>query len=170
MKTIHRILSVSLVPLLLTVLSSSSAAAIETNTKAPIFTLTNSEDKPVSLSDYSGKIVYLDFWASWCGPCRHTLPWMNELQHKFPSEKFAVLTVNIDKDSSKVKQVIADQKLTFNVLLDPEGNVPKQFQLPTMPTSFLINRKGEVAKIHPGFRDGDQTDIESSIQQLLEKE
>jgi len=92
---------------------------------------------------------------------------MNELQSKFSGENFSVLAVNLDQDQQQALRVIEKLGIDFPVLFDSEGKIAKLFQLPAMPTSFLINQQGELVATYRGFRDGDSEEIESNIKQLL---
>lgn len=165
-KSLRRFL---LVGFLSVIALSNQASAINPGEIAPEFSLLSADNKLLSLTDYSGKVVYLDFWATWCAPCRETLPWMNLLQSKFNKDSFRVLAVNLDQNSEKAKQLIKELGLTITVMYDPEGKVAKLFKLPAMPTSFLINQKGELVRSYLGFRNGDSESIEAAIRELLQK-
>jgi len=145
------------------------ANAVETGDQVPKFSLTSADGKEVSISDFAGKVVYLDFWASWCPPCRVSLPWMNELQNKYSSDDFVVVTINLDSDSSKAKRIIDEQRLTYPVLLDVQGKIAKLFALPAMPTSFLIGRNGKISLVHSAFRNEDKESLETSISKLIKE-
>lgn len=152
---------------MLALLHVSVAAALTTGEPSADFTLPSADGSGVRLTDFRGKVVYLDFWASWCGPCRHTLPWMNSLQKKYGDRGFEVIAVNIDKDAAKAKQMLHDITPQFLVLYDGSGEVAKKYSLPTMPSSFLIDQQGKIVLIHPGFREEDASDIEQKISALL---
>jgi len=141
--------------------------AINPGELAPGFSLLSGEKKAISLSDFAGKVVYLDFWASWCAPCRTTLPFMNDLQSKFAGENFSVIAVNLDKSPEKAKQIIEELRINFPILYDAEGKTARLFELPAMPTSFLINQQGKLVASYRGFRKGDSQTIEASIRELL---
>lgn len=141
--------------------------ALNKNEAPPDFTLLSQNKKTITLSDYRGKIVYLDFWASWCGPCRHTLPWMERLQNKFKSQGLEVVAVNLDTNQGDAEKLLTDLKPTFTILFDPSGKVASTYQLPSMPSSFIITRDGKISEIHSGFHEGDDLIIESQIDKLL---
>jgi thiol-disulfide isomerase/thioredoxin len=162
-RVIHSLLAITL--LLLSPINQ--AVAINPGELAPEFTLLSADSKQISLSDYSGKVIYLDFWASWCAPCRSTLPWMNELQSKFSKDNFSVIAVNLDQNSEKAKQLVEELGLNIPILYDSQGKIAKLFELPAMPTSYLINQRGELVRSYLGFRDGDSKAIETSIGELL---
>ncbi|MDD2942204.1 MAG: TlpA disulfide reductase family protein [bacterium] len=153
--------------LLSIVAAPAFAHAISDGDKAPNFELASLAGQNVSLSQFRGKIVYLDFWASWCGPCRHTLPWMEELQRKFAGKGLVVVAVNLDKNKSDAQKAISGIHPSYQVLLDPNGTVPAKYMPPKMPTSFLIGRDGTVVSVHAGFKDGEAEEIESEIARML---
>ena len=147
--------------------SPQASRALDVGEAAPDFTIASKDNATVSLAQLKGKVVYLDFWASWCGPCRKTLPWMNTLSQKFKPTEFEVVAINIDKDRQKALELADSVALALRVGLDPEGNVARQYALPTMPTSFLIDRSGRVIAVHRGFHDGDDQELESLIKEKL---
>lgn len=153
---------------LLPVLFESASFAASPAESSPDFSLPSRSGGTVSLSDFRGKVVYLDFWASWCGPCRHTLPWMQSLQQKFASRGLQVVAVNLDKKSEDAEKLLAGITPAFTVLFDPAGNVAGKFQLPTMPTSFLLGRDGRIVLVHSGFREGDDAVLEEKINSMLQ--
>lgn len=155
-----------LTALLLTL--STSVFAVSVGDKAPNFKLKNLETGKVeSLSKYRGKVVYLDFWASWCGPCRQSLPLLNGLRKDLKKSGFEVIAVNLDENLSDATDFLNQFPVTYPVLLDPKGIVPSHYKLPGMPTSYLLDRKGRIQKIHVGFKEDDINDIRKSAIQLL---
>ena len=115
------------------------------------------------LSDFKGKLVYLDFWASWCTPCRKSFPWMNKIQQKYADKGFEVIAVNLDKDKSQVMKFLKKYPAQFKIAYDPAGTSADAFNVKTMPSSFLINRKGHIVLKHNGFRKKDIQKIENII-------
>jgi len=122
----------------------------------------------VSLSSYRGKVVYLDFWASWCAPCQAALPALEELRKEFPADQFQVIAVNVDQDPEKALRLLEKHKIGYPSAADPEGRLPATFGLKTMPTSYLIDRDGVVRMVHPGFRTSDVETLRKRIQSLVE--
>ena len=122
----------------------SQAYAVEFGKPAPDFDLQNIKQEAVKLSSYQGKVVYLDFWASWCGPCRQTFPWMNQLQAKYGKDGFEIVAVNIDKKRPDADKFLAQIAAEFTVLFDNKLNVARSYELKAAPTSFLIDRAGNV--------------------------
>ena len=119
------------------------------------------------LGRYKGKIVYLDFWASWCKPCRDSFPWMNDLMKKFPAERFEVVTINLDAKASDMNRFLEHIPANFSIFHDPSGNMAEQFKLPAMPTSFIIGKDGKLIKKHVGFTKSKTRAIEAEIEALL---
>ncbi|MFK8020627.1 MAG: TlpA family protein disulfide reductase [Pseudomonadales bacterium] len=118
------------------------------------------------LATYKGKVVYLDFWASWCGPCRATFPLMNELQQRYPDD-LAVIAVNLDHKRADAERFLKKLPASFQILYDPQGELAAQYELPGMPTSFYFDREGNAAGRHVGFRILDRKLIEQSIEELV---
>lgn len=129
---------------------------------APDFTLGD-----VSLSQYRGKVVYLDFWASWCKPCRKSFPWMNDVQQKYGDQGLVVLAINLDKEPELAAAFLQQVPAKFTVAYDPQGQVAKQYKLPGMPTSYLIDKQGQLRVAHKGFFEAQAQKYESEISALL---
>ena len=120
-----------------------------------------------SLASYRGKVVYVDFWASWCTPCLTSLPLLDKLRGEFPPEQFQILAVNVDRDPGKARGFLAKHPVGYTSVSDPEGRLPEVFALETMPTSYLIDSRGIVRYVHEGFRAGDIDEIRERIRTLL---
>jgi thiol-disulfide isomerase/thioredoxin len=119
------------------------------------------------LASLSGKVVYVDFWASWCVPCRQSFPWMNELQREFAKDGLVVIGVNVDHDRADAEAFIRRLTPTFRVSFDPDGALAEQFHVKGMPTSILIDRSGKVLAQHIGFRPEDRDSLREQIRALL---
>lgn len=120
-----------------------------------------------TLNQHQGEVVYLDFWASWCGPCRKSFPWMNEMQATYREQGFTVISVNLDKERKLAEQFLQQSQARFPVVYDPEGVLAKQYQLKGMPMSFLLDRQGEVRVAHTGFFSDKRQQYEAEIKHLL---
>jgi thiol-disulfide isomerase/thioredoxin len=154
--------------LLLIELAPGAARAVEPNQAAPVFSAHRLDaDANLSLSDYRGKVVYLDFWASWCGPCQTAMPLIESLRSEFPDTQFQVLAVNVDQDPEKAKSFLSHHKVGYPSVSDPEGHLPSTYGLKTMPTSYLIDRNGVVRYVHAGFRASDVDGLRNEIRTLL---
>lgn len=160
--------SILLVPLLLysTILAAEDS---KVGSFAPAFELQRDATSTFSLSSLRGKVVYLDFWASWCPPCMVSLPWMNDLHKKFPADHFQIVAINVDEQDKEAERVIKKLKPEFMILRDPKGAIPSLYRIATMPTSFIIRKDGTIAKIHSGFRSSDKEEIEKEIAQLIKE-
>jgi thiol-disulfide isomerase/thioredoxin len=123
----------------------------------------------VKLSDYRGKVVYLDFWASWCGPCLVSLPLLEQMRSDFPPDQFQIVAVNLDTETAKAKRFLAKTKVRYPSATDPNGSIPERFGLETMPTSYLIDRDGVVRYVHAGFKKTDIDEIRGRIRDLVEE-
>ena len=149
-------------------LLGTQAAAAGVGQKAPEFTAPALDGaKSVSLGAYRGKVVYLDFWASWCPPCITSLPLLEELRKQFPSDQFQILAVNVDQDPEKARKFLARTKVGYPSATDPKGRIPESFGIETMPTSFLIDRRGVIRHVHHGFRKGDVAPLRERIAKLV---
>lgn len=133
---------------------------------APDFTLP-AGNKIVNLQQYRGKVVYLDFWASWCIPCRKSFPWMNTVHKRYAKDGLVVLAVNLDQNKQDVSRFLDKYPASFTVAFDPEGKVAEQYQLKGMPSSYLIDKQGNVVMSHIGFRHNDIGQLENHIKTLL---
>ncbi len=165
MRIVYRLWSFLLFALVVTL--PATVHAVSEGQVAPSFTLTGANGKTVSLDQYKGKVVYLDFWASWCGPCKESLPFMNELYERYNVKGLAVLAVNVDKSRDPALQMMSKVGAKFAVAFDPEGKVPAAYALPTMPTSFLIGKDGKVNLVHKGFRSDNKAEIFLAVEKLL---
>jgi len=133
---------------------------------APHFTLPTSAGT-LSLADLKGKVVYLDFWASWCPPCRQSFPWMNEMEARYAHRGLAVVAINLDKDRALAEKFLKEVPAQFTVAFDPEGRVADSYHVPGMPSSFIIDRNGKIQKVHIGFQEKDTSDLEASLRSAL---
>ncbi len=120
-----------------------------------------------NLEQYQGKVVYLDFWASWCKPCQKSFPWMNALQKKYPNDRFEVVTINLDASREPMMQFLEHIPASFTIYHDASGKIAEAFKLPGMPTSFIIDKNGKPVSRHIGFYSDKTRDIEAEIEKLL---
>jgi thiol-disulfide isomerase/thioredoxin len=145
------------------------ARAADEGQPAPAFSAKSLDGTgTVALGNYKGKVVYLDFWASWCAPCQTSLPALEALRKEFPADQFQVIAVNVDQDPEKARKLLEKLKIGYPSATDPEGRLPATFGIKTMPTSYLIDRDGVIRRVHPGFRSGDVDAIRKQIQTLVE--
>ena len=135
---------------------------------APTFELP-ADENTISLNQLQGSVVYLDFWASWCTPCRKSFPWMNKIQSKYKDKGLVVVAVNLDKSKSKADDFLKEFDRNFIVAFDPEGKTAESYKVMGMPSSYLIDRKGQLHLSHIGFRESDTEKLESKIRELLKQ-
>ena len=121
----------------------------------------------LDLAALNGKVVYVDFWASWCVPCRDSFPWMNELQHEFGKQGLVIVAVNVDHERSDADDFLRQLSPDFGVRYDPQGLLAEQFHVKGMPTSVLIDRTGKVVTQHTGFRLADRGALRDQVRALL---
>lgn len=122
---------------------------------------------PLDLLKYKGKVVYLDFWASWCTPCHLSFPWMNQIQQMYGHEGLEILAVDVDHDRTAADSFLASNKGQLDVVYDPEGNIAKQFHVQGMPTALLIGRDGKIHNVHTGFESSKENAYLADVLTLL---
>jgi cytochrome c biogenesis protein CcmG/thiol:disulfide interchange protein DsbE len=121
----------------------------------------------VSLREHAGKVVYVDFWASWCGPCKQSFPFMNDLHKKYSAAGLRIIAINVDKEKEDAQKFLSKNPTQFTLAFDAEGTVPTQYLVKGMPSSYLIGRDGKLIYIHKGFKAQDQAEIEAKIRTAL---
>jgi thiol-disulfide isomerase/thioredoxin len=151
-------------------LLSSLAKALSVGNQAPNFSLPLLDDptKIISLAESEGKLRYLDFWASWCAPCRLSLPAILDLQNELGADQLEVIAVNVDENPKDALRFLKRFAPKHNVITDPKGEVAALYELPGMPTSFIINGAGNVVYRHLGFKEKDIDIIRQHLMTLLE--
>jgi thiol-disulfide isomerase/thioredoxin len=152
--------------LLLSAIALGTATAADVGQPAPDLDLQGAGGVQ-HLSDLKGKVVYVDFWASWCGPCRQSFPWMNEMQAKYAAKGLQVLAVNLDAKQADGQQFLAQIPAHFAVAFDPKGEAPRRFGVKGMPTSVLVGADGRVLAVHQGFREDERAELEQRLASAL---
>ena len=122
---------------------------------------------PVDLANFKGKLTYVDFWASWCGPCRQSFPWMNEMQAKYGARGLQVVGINLDRKRDDAERFLAELPATFTIAFDAAGDSAKRFGVKGMPTSVLVGPDGKVLYMHTGFRNEERAQLEGRIAAAL---
>ncbi|WP_100642395.1 TlpA disulfide reductase family protein [Alteromonas facilis] len=146
---------------------ATQARAESTAVAAPDFTLPSRDGDNRRLLEERGNIVMVNFWASWCGPCREELPAMEALQQKYQDLGFTVLAVNVDDKPEKANILLDDIEVTFPVLFDSNGNVSETYNVSAMPTTVFVDRNGLSRLTHKGYKSGDERKYEKAIKLLL---
>lgn len=145
-----------------------AAQAVEVGQPAPAVKLAGLKD-PVDLAALRGRVVYLDFWASWCGPCRVSFPWMNEMQAKYGARGLQIVGISVDAKREDADKFLAQTPARFQIAFDPVGDTPKRYAIKGMPTAVLIGADGQVLHRHSGFRESDQQALEAAIVAALKQ-
>jgi thiol-disulfide isomerase/thioredoxin len=143
-----------------------AARAAEVGHSAPPFELPGQRGT-VSLEALRGKVVLLDFWASWCAPCRHSFPWMNDMHARHGAAGLQIVAVNVDRTRADADAFLHQLPARFTVAFDERGDVPRRYAVKGMPTSVLIGTDGRVLRQHVGFRDDDKPVLEAAIVDAL---
>lgn len=121
----------------------------------------------LTLAQHKGKVIYVDFWASWCGPCRKSFPWMNTMQNKYQDQPFTVLSVNLDHSKDLAAKFLLTSPADFPIIYDAKGKLAKKFKVKGMPSSYLINKAGKIVSAHVGFTQSKKTKYQAEIEHLL---
>lgn len=149
------------------VVSSAALAAGGDAGPAPAFTLTALSGQQAALSQFKGQVVMVNFWATWCGPCQQEMPLLDQMYRKYKPAGFTLIGVNVDKETPVVKELLARKPVSFPVLLDPANQVSKAYHVDEMPSTVIIDRKGEIRFIHRGYKPGDENEYQDRIRQLI---
>ncbi len=161
MLLIHAIKKIGLTLMLFT---SGSLFAAD---PAPEFTLKSSTGENVRLAEQRGQVVFLNFWASWCGPCRQEMPLLDGMSKKYGKMGLVLYGVNVEQDNAAAKKMIADMKVTFPILFDPESKLSSLYKVDAMPTSVVIDKKGNIRYVDRGYKAGDENKYRQQILELL---
>jgi len=147
-----------------------AGAAVQVGDPAPgvdLPVLSAADPDRASLSALRGKVVYLDFWASWCGPCRISFPQLDALHDELGGRGFEVLAVGVDASEADARAFLAELPVSYPVVLDSEGSAPARYGILGMPTGYLIDREGVVRLVHQGYRRSDGEQLRAAIIDLL---
>jgi thiol-disulfide isomerase/thioredoxin len=148
-------------------LAANAAFAAGIDDPAPAFALRDANGITLSLEKLRGQVVYVDFWASWCGPCRRSFPWMNEMQRRYGGRGLAIVAINVDKNPADAARFLERNPAQFAVAYDQVGVTPLAYAVRDMPSSYLIDSRGKVVAVEHGFHDERQGPLEQRIQALL---
>lgn len=149
--------------------TTTAKAAAEVGQPAPLFELPSEHTSTVALQQLRGQVVYLDFWASWCGPCRQSFPWMADMHKRHAAQGLAIVAVNLDTRLADAQGFLKAVPAPFRIAYDAKGQTPREYAIKAMPTSLLIGRDGRIRQIHAGFRPSDTAALESAILEALKE-
>ncbi|HKL48749.1 MAG TPA: TlpA disulfide reductase family protein [Desulfuromonadales bacterium] len=148
---------------------NGGSAGSEVGSQAPDFTLTDMNGENVSLSDYRGNVVFLNFWATWCPPCREEMPSMERLHESMGGKDFVILAVNVEKDKEAVESFLRGSPYSFKILLDPEGEAQSAYRVYRYPESYLIDKDGKILEHYLGARDWSSVDFLNHLKDIVGK-
>lgn len=144
-----------------------SANAVGVNADAPDFTLETLAGGNLRLQEHRGDVVLINFWASWCGPCRQEMPILDRLHQRYEEAGFAVLGVNVEGKRKPAEKIAKKSKVTFPVLIDAGQKVSETYDLEAMPTTVVVDRDGKVRYIHRGYKPGDEAKYIDVVKTLI---
>ena len=125
--------------------------------------------EPLDLTRHRGRVVIVDFWASWCKPCRQSIPWLNTMRERYGASGLTIIGVNVDAERRDADRFLRDVPIEFEVVFDPDGELAKQFKVQAMPSSYVFDRNGKIVETHLGFRDAKKDEKEAALRKLLDQ-
>jgi len=146
---------------------ATATTAADASGPAPAFQLDAVTGEATNLAQFRGQVVMLNFWATWCGPCQQEMPLLEQMYRKYRPAGFTLVGVNVDKDAPPVRALLAKKPVSFPVLLDPASQVSKSYHIDEMPSTVLIDRKGNIRYLHRGYKPGDENEYQDRIRQLI---
>ncbi len=149
--------------LLLAVCMTAAAAP----DSAPDFTLKSASGVNLKLSEFRGEVVLINFWASWCGPCRQEMPLLSELHEQYRDLGFTVLGVNVEEDSRQARKLLEDAPVSFPVVFDSDSTVSREYDVAAMPSTMLVDRNGTLRYLHKGYKPGLEAVYQQQVRDLL---
>jgi peroxiredoxin len=156
--------------ILLLILSTGYAGNVLAETAqgaAPDFTLKSQKNGNLKLSELRGKVVLINFWASWCGPCRLEMPVLDELYRHYRSLDFTILGVNVEQNSDDAESLLKDVPVSFPILFDTKNKISKLYDVKGMPSTVLVDRDGNIRYVHMGYQPGVEAEYQTRIRELI---
>lgn len=141
--------------------------ALETGGSAPSLNLPARGGSSLAVPDARARLTYVDFWASWCGPCRQSFPWLNQMQARYGAKGLRVVGINLDAKTADAERFLKEVPATFEIAFDPQGISGRTYALKGMPSAVLLGADGKVIETHQGFRAGDADALEALIRNHL---
>lgn len=147
-------------------LSTSIGSASEIGQKPPACAALSNEI-PVDFDTYQGKVLLIDFWATWCPPCKKSMPFLNNLRNQLEKEGFEILAINVDEDSETARAFLKQNPIDYKTAFDPDGDCPEKFEVKAMPSSYIVDKTGKIRLVHLGFREEDEKMLTEQVSKLL---
>ncbi len=144
-------------------------ADIAPGVAAPAFQLNSSSGKPVALADLKGQVVLINFWASWCGPCRQEMPILDQLYRSYQAAGFTLVGVNVEPNATDAQKFLKGTPVSFPILFDPNSAVSQLYQVSGMPSTVIVDREGKVRYVHHGYKPGDEGEYLDQIRALTQE-
>ena len=154
-------------PLVVAALLAVPATAVAPGGPAPQFKLASMGGKDINLAQFKGQVVMINFWASWCGPCRQEMPILEKLHAKYKPMGFTMIGINVEPDSTLAAGWLKSTPVTFPILFDTRSEVSKLYQVAGMPSTAIIDRKGNLRWVHKGYKPGDENEYLNQIRALV---
>lgn len=151
------------------ILSLATLSLYASADAAPDFTLQSSKGDNVRLAEQRGQVVMLNFWASWCGPCRKEMPLLDAMYQRYSSAGFVLYGVNVEEDNTDAKKLLKELGVTFPVLFDTESKASTLYSVDAMPTTVLIDKKGQIRYVNRGYKAGDENKYRDQIRELIKE-
>jgi len=146
---------------------AAGSIAVTKKDPAPDFTLRSLEGGNLRLEEYRGQVVLINFWASWCGPCRQEMPILDQLHQRYEDTGFAVLGVNVEGEDRPARKIVDESRVTFPVLIDEGQKVSELYGLEAMPSTYVVDRDGNVRYVHRGYKPGDESKYVEVVKALI---
>ncbi|MDR2214982.1 MAG: TlpA family protein disulfide reductase [Nevskiaceae bacterium] len=164
----RRAIAIAIATLMLTLIPGIPAlAAVAPNAPAPGFELPDLSGQSINLAQYRGQVVMINFWASWCAPCRQEMPLLEQMHKKYQPLGFTMIGVNVEPDSAKAVDWLKATPVTFPILLDTASQVSKLYGVQGMPNTVIVDRKGNLRWLHRGYKPGDENEYLDQIRALV---
>lgn len=164
------LLTGALLALVLPGAAAANSTTVRAGAEAPDFALRSSAGPNLRLSEHRGQVVMINFWATWCGPCRQEMPKLDEIFARYEAAGFALLGVNIDEDSARAQRLADELGVTFPLLFDDEQSVSRLYDVQAMPMTVMVDRDGKVRSVHYGYRPGMEQRYLDEVRALLREE
>lgn len=154
---------------LILILLAPLTLAVPSTGEAPNFTLKSAAGSNIRLSEHRGEVVMINFWASWCGPCRQEMPHLDALYQRYSPLGFTVLGINVEQDRDMADKILRDIPVTFPILFDDQNQVSELYSVDAMPVTVLVDRSGNIRSVHRGYKPGFEATYESEIRALAKE-